>query len=439
MENDIIFYIVRLLIGGNATDDVCRLVGYIADPDNYAQYKVVIVPSYFFKNRVYGQPTSLPEASLWKIEGVPLLYGNPEIKRMGDTLVVYADIVASAYFLITRYEEMVRRDVRDKHGRFPGCESLPYRAGFIDRPIVDEYGRLLRKWLRQAGIDVSEPKPEIKKVYLTHDIDVPFYCRTLRTLMRRIVQKENIFRLLKYYYSPLDEDPNYTYPLIIKENNTLRESLGSDRCEPVCFFKPGGRHKYDKPHYKIESKELMKLLKLLSSNNITIGLHAGYDSGLYPEMILAEKRKLEQVIEKEVLYNRHHFLASREPEDMDTLEEAGITDDFTMGYADVAGFRLGLSRPLRWINPVTRKLSGLILHPLTVMDHTLDNKMYMGLDYEGALDCCLKLISRTEQAGGEITLLWHNEAFNTTERTHYAPWQPRLYKALLDNLGERMR
>ena len=30
---------------------------------------------------------------------------------------------------------------------------------------------------------------------------------------------------------------------------------------------------------------------------------------------------------------------------------AGITDDFTMGYADIAGFRLGTCRSVRWINP----------------------------------------------------------------------------------------
>ena len=37
------------------------------------------------------------------------------------------------------------------------------------------------------------------------------------------------------------------------------------------------------------------------------------------------------------------------------LEKAGITDDFTIGYPDVAGFRLGTSRPVHWINPENKR------------------------------------------------------------------------------------
>ena len=438
MKNDIISYIVRFLIGGNATDDICAQVGYTADPDGYARYKVVIVPSAFFREDVYGQPCSLPSLPLNEIEGVPLLYGMPKVDRKGDTLVVYADIIAGAFFLITRYEEMVRCGVRDMHGRFPGRESLPCRAGFIDRPVVDEYGRLLRQWLRRAGTDVPEPERKIKKVYLTHDIDVPLYCRTLQSFLGRVARGGDIFRLLGYYCGPLEKDPNFTYPFMIKEGNALREAVGDGKCGIICFFKPGGKHKYDKPHYKINSGEIKKILRLLSDNRIAIGLHAGYESGLHPERIAVEKQRLEQTTGEKALCNRHHFLASREPEDMEMLEKQGITDDFTMGYADVAGFRLGTSRPVRWIDPVSKKISKLTLHPLTVMEHTLDNKKYMGLNYEGALEYCLKLIARTEQAGGEVVLLWHNEAFNAAEPTHYAPWQTRLYKALLDDLHGRM-
>jgi len=61
---------------------------------------------------------------------------------------------------------MVRKNVRDIYGRFPGKESLPYRAGFIDRPLVDEYGRLLRRQLREMGVEVPEPPKQIKKYIL---------------------------------------------------------------------------------------------------------------------------------------------------------------------------------------------------------------------------------------------------------------------------------
>ena len=429
-------YILRLLAGEAFSGDVCSLVGYTSDPNKFGNYKVAIVPSFFFSETMYGTTPSLPALPLQEVEGMPLLYGNPSVERVGDTLVVYADIVASAWFLLTRYEEVVRCDTRDKHGRFPGRESLPFRAGFIDRPVVDEYGRLLRQWLRVAGVDVPEPKPKIAKVYLTHDIDEPFYCRTLRTVAKRTLAGENVFRLLKYYFGRVEDDPNFTFPLFATLDSDFRAAIGNEHCQPVCFFKPGGSHFFDKPHYKTDSGGIQKALRLLLDSGAAIGLHASYDVGIVPYKIAAEKQKLEEAIGRPVSYNRHHFLTSREPEDMDFLEKAGITDDFTMGYADVSGFRLGTSRPVKWINPVTRRLSGLTLHPLTVMDTTLSSPFYMALSYDEALAYCRRLIEQTGQMGGEVVLLWHNDAFNVVERTHYPMWQGKLYSGLLNTLRE---
>ena len=72
-----------------------------------------------------------------------------------------------------------------------------------------------------------------------------------------------------------------------------------------------------------------------------------------------------------------------------------ITDDFTMGYPDVAGFRLGTSRPVHWINPENKRISPLILHPLAIMECSLNEPVYMNLDYEGHL-----LLNTTHQTGG---------------------------------------
>jgi hypothetical protein len=95
---------------------------------------------------------------------------------------------------------------------------------------------------------------------------------------------------------------------------------------------------------------------------------------------------------------------------MEYLEKAGITDDYTMGYADVAGFRLGTSLPVRYINPSTRRLSPLTLHPLTIMDGTLSDVKYMNLTSDRAEDYCKRLIQNIRHVTGELTLLWHNTA-----------------------------
>ncbi len=85
-----------------------------------------------------------PASLMDKHTGLPLPYRKlplargsryPLVIRLAERgmdkryMGVHADIIASTYFLISRYEEMVRRGLRDEHGRFPGKESLPYRAG----------------------------------------------------------------------------------------------------------------------------------------------------------------------------------------------------------------------------------------------------------------------------------------------------------------------
>lgn len=128
--------------------------------------------------------------------------------------------------------------------------------------------------------------------------------------------------------------------------------------------------------------------------------------------------------------NRHHYLASREPEDLTKLIKAGITDDFTMGYADVSGFRLGTCRPVKWINPMTRQLTSLTLHPLSVMDCTLSESQYMGLSPDEAYQYCAELVREIRQHRGEIVWLWHNTSFAGTESDYHK----KLYVRLLNLL-----
>ena len=404
----IIQYILRFIIGEHLTDDISRFVGYSADKSCYCNFKVVIVPSGFFDDGVYGTINSKPDMPLKNIEGVPFLFGIPHIERYKDTIVVYADLVASAYFLISRYEEMLNRHKRDEHGRFPGRESLPRRAGFIDRPIVDEYGRLLRKWLNDSGVRSDELVPFVRKINLTHDVDEPFFCRSWRNVARRILSGQNPASVIRDKNCPLVQDVNYTFPWLLKQNMILQQKVGESRCMSFLFFKAGGKTKQDKPHYDLNGKDIGDLFDLCREYGATVGLHSSYHAGIKPQLIISEKKHLKEAFGKEIVHNRHHFLASHEPEDMEYLEKSGITDDYTMGYADVAGFRLGTSLPVRYINPVTRCLSSLTLHPLIIMDSTLNERKYMNFTADKAEEYCLRLIDNIRNVNGEFTILWHN-------------------------------
>lgn len=426
-------YLIRFLLGEDVPEEIAGAVGYTADPNEYARYRVVIVPSGFFDPLIYGKPASLPDLPLQEIAGIPLLFGSPKEEWAGATWVVHADIIASTYFLVTRYEEMLKRNRRDAHGRFPGKESLPYRAGFLHRPIVDEYRRLLRRWLRQARVRIPDVEKEIRKIYLTHDVDQPFLYRSWKGMARSLLHGRGIVASFKGKWGPADRDPYYTFPWIFRQNSILQDTLGKEVCESVLFFKAGGRARPDKPRYLLRGSDLQKLIQDALFHGVRIGLHTSYQAGKQPSHIAGEKKELERYTGKTIEWNRHHFLACREPEDLDQLEAAGFTDDFTMGYADVAGFRLGTCRPVRWINPVTRRLSSLTLHPLTVMDCTLDEEKYMALDQREARTYCMALIEQVRQAGGELVLLWHNTSFQKAA----GPYHRTLYLHLLNELSKK--
>lgn len=433
--SEIIDYILRFLLGEEVSPEIISQVGYTSNREEFHKYKLVILPSTFFNAGIYGTTESLPHLPLQIWEEAPILFGEPDIEQIEYTRVLRADLIASTYFLISRYEEMVRASKRDVHGRFPGKESLPYRAGLIDSPLVDEYSKLLRIQLREIGCEVPEPPKQIRKIYLTHDVDQLSHYRNFRGflggLLRGIKRPNEGNKAIKSYFGGLRNDPWYTSPWLFKLDNTVRQVVGSDRCEPIVFVKVGGgARKEDKPFITHHIQDFQTLVTLCKKKNITFGLHSSYESGMNPSKIADEKKHLEKISKKSIVYNRHHYLDSREPEDMQALINAGITDDFTMGYADVAGFRLGTCRPVKWINPKTQQLTTLTLHPLTIMDGSLSDKRYMYLNAHEAYEYCIRLINMVESWNGELVLLWHNTSVEDNPQSYHR----KLYQDIIKYL-----
>lgn len=429
---DIINYTIRFLLGDDLADKASQLIGYTADTTNIDNYKLVIVASDFFHSNVYGTLQSLPTLPLKEIDGLPLLFGTDKpIERRGDTIILHADLVASAYFLLSRYEEYIRRDVRDIHGRFPGRQSLPFRAGFIHRPIVDEYRIFIRKLLRSINIDASEIQPQIARVFLTHDLDSPTLYTTWKGAVRSLLNGRGLKKTLKSKFGSVEDDEYYTFPWLFAQDESIRQAFGNNCCEKILFVRAGGRTAYDKPYYHLDDALIRKIIADSKENNYTIGLHASYASGINPKLVAQEYSRLSRHLGAPIRWNRNHYLDQREPEDMEQLIKIGITDDFTIGYADVAGFRLGTCYPVRYINPKNQQVSDtLTLHPLEIMDCTLSGERYMNLDYEQALQNCIDIAQKVNYVGGELILLWHNSELRLAPDSYHR----RLYKEFLNQI-----
>lgn len=430
----IIEYIIKFLIGTEQTGSLYGRIGYTSDRNMFEKYPIVIIPSGFFDSGVYGTSSSIPSLPLEYVDGVPLLFGSNRKEWYGDTLLIYADIIASSYFLMSRYEEIVKRDVRDIHGRFPGKESIPYKGNFIHRPIIEEYGSLLRNWLREVYKDkeIKEPGKGFQKIWLTHDVDAPFFCKSLRNLFRETIKGCGMRKAWQMYTDKYENDPYFTFPWFIEREEKLKKRNG-EQCQAVYFIKGGGNSKADKPFYFRNPKAIGKVCEICGTDDNIIGLHTSYSSSMIPANITKERSNLEKICGKEITFNRHHFLCCREPEDLDELEKAGISDDFTMGYADINGFRLGTCRPVRWINPLTKRLSDLVLHPLTCMDVTFSEKSYMAMNESETIEYCNNIIKSIYEHNGEVVLLWHND--NVSDLKANGKFNHRLvYQSILETL-----
>lgn len=412
-------YIISLLLGGEGNSQ-CESVYYgKLDSVISEKTKVIIVQSDFFDKDIYGTDKSLPRTPFERLPetDTPFLFGNSLLEQdVVGRFVLYADIIASAYFMLSRYEEIIKPECRDQYGRFLAKDSIIFQQGFGFRPLVDEWGLYLRQLLRKAGVIIPQEKKGLKKIYLTHDVDRPFYF-TIKIAFRQFIK--NIIHYGKYIPKPIisyllnNGDPFYTFPWIINVDNDLRNLMGNNKVKSIYFIICGKNSKKNS-HYKYASVrhwKYKKLLALLSNNDAEIGLHISHEGGIEPERIKNEIRNLPKYANKVKIKSRHHYLRWREPGHIKYMQEAGVQEDFSLEYPDSVGFRVGTSSPYRFINPDTQTVTNVIIHPMQIMECSLCDKGYMGLSEEEAYSVCKNIINETVNYNGELVLLFHNSAF----------------------------
>lgn len=425
---------------------LCFLIG----DDNFTKYNsihyeveadfskitkgLIIKRSSFFDENVYGTIDSIPKLPLKYFWENPVLFGKPNIEIMKEDLIIMEiDIIAASFYLISRYEEMIFRDIRDEHKRFLGKDSLLYKSGNLFVPVLDYYGKLLRENLRLLGIDVKEPPEDYNSISLTHDIDMPWHNFNLFQAFRTIGSSLKhhrkliiwpLFNLFGYY----KKDPLYVFYKILSYDKKIKKKV--NKCEEIYFIVAGRRKKMKSTCNYISKFYFKVLLKLLKKEKANVGWHISYEAANDFSLMKEEKKKLEYFLRKEVKESRNHFLRSCEPENCQLLCDLGIEDDYTMGFADKIGFRLGTSKNVKWINPVSGKLTDLKLHPLQIMDVTLTD--YMKLEYKEALNMCKSIIQETKKNNGDLTLLWHNSTLSS-ECQNYTN---KIYEELLNYIIE---
>ncbi len=385
--NETINYIIDFLLYGDK--QAASQIGYTRSRDEWSKYKLVILPHKERLTNLY----------------MPDLSQRPVANKVDGTYVVDVDIVYNTFFLISRAEELLNHE-RDQHGRFLARHSVLGKHNTLLIPIVDEYARFLHKTL-----EIPTPDKRISHINLTHDVDVLTRYRSAKSLAGAILKGEGMAALRALHN--LTADPAYTFPWLSTVDTRFREQHPDIPTSVIYFLKYGPCKGLDMPQYHTSYYDLPQLVSFLNAHGAVFGLHSSYLSGSEHQLIAHEYNKLCRLLQKWKVslqpYNRNHYLRSIEPEHLQALADAGITDDYTIGFADCAGFRLATTRAVRWINPTTAQLTSLTLHPLTIMDCTLSDVQYMNLSEDEAFYYCQQLIEKTRIHNGELTLLFHNQ------------------------------
>ncbi|HRZ77384.1 MAG TPA: polysaccharide deacetylase family protein [Bacteroidales bacterium] len=335
------------------------------------------------------------------------------------------DPFASAFFLLTRYEEYLPF-TPDALGRFPSTASALLSLGSLDIPWVDRWAFELADLLETCfpGLRCTRPVFSFQPGY---DIDVAYaylgrpWWRSAGAGLRDALRGDGrALRQRMKVLAGLEPDHYDVYGWLdaLHERHAL---------VPRWFVQVGPRGERDhnlSPRHPLVSG----LIRHLDQDG-GVGLHPSYSHGSDLEGLRNERIILEQVTGRVITASRQHYLMLSVPETWNRLVAEGFTEDHTLGFADSPGFRAGTSRPFPWFDLRSGLQRPLTIHPFAVMDGTL--KEYLGLGPGKALDRLGRLIGNVRRYGGVFSTLWHNSTLS--EQGEWKGWR-QVYQRMVEEM-----
>lgn len=360
---------------------------------------------------------------------------EPLVSEIDTGFRIGYDFLAFAAWMMNRREEIGAEEL-DEHGRFPAVASHAYRHGYLQRPVVDEWLHILCQVMKRLW-----PSLELKRsefiVSVSHDVDQPSpigfssYPRVLRSMLGQLVKKKSLVGAMRLPIIKLNTgrqlyegDPynNFDWIMDVSERQGLRSAF---------YFICGRTNVARDALYDVEHPAIRALIRRIHARGHEVGLHPSYETYLTPGAIAHEFKTLQKVCDEEGVRQvewggRMHYLRWSHPTTLREWNQAGLTYDSTLGYADRPGFRCGTCYDYPAFDSENDEMLALRIRPLVVMECTITALRYMGLgEAENALGKFMELKNACRAVSGSFGLLWHNSEL-ITER------QKRLYLDVLN-------
>lgn len=304
--------------------------------------------------------------------------------------------VGRIFYALSRYEEYLPNQ-KDRHDRLSGVGRV-YQTPFVDALIIE-----FQKQLKSVYPDMTFKERKFE-IILTSDIDQAWkyrhkgFVRTWGGILSDLFKgnfREISKRRAVIWGGKKDPFDCFDY---------FKSLKGKYDFQMIFFWLLGDYAKFDKNNSPNNGAFRRKIKEVSEWSDF--GIHPSYESTKYKIKLKVEIGRLAGILEKPVHRSRQHYIKLNFPETYRNLIECGITDDHTMAYADVTGFRAGTTASFHWFDLKNDEITKLKIHPFCAMDVSMRN--YMKLSAEESIQELARLKSEIKKVNGQMTLLFHN-------------------------------
>ena len=344
---------------------------------------------------------------------------------IGEKSSIPFDVFSASFYMLSRYEEYLPH-VKDEYGRFTAKESIAFKEGFLNQPVVDIWSYKFKDALQKQFPDFDFPE---RKYNVIPIIDVPSpYNYKLKGLMRtfggvivdlfRLRLKSLYFRfavLLGFKHDPFD---TFKYIINRQKNSSFKFLL---------FFLIGDYSTYDKG-INPNKKKFVSLIKHVG-DYCRVGLKISFLAIEDEAILKKEKLKMEEILNTNLRATRQSFSKINLPDSYRNLISLEVQEDYTMGYVNKIGFRAGSCSPFLFYDLDYEVQTPLKVFPYQVMDYAILKHKSL-LDKKKVLN---EMINEIKQVNGTFIPIFHNYTFSDDLR-----WKgfKELFNMILDSVDE---